>query len=217
MLNVKLQNRGRRRKKQSLGPSSVALLFLASAACDKDPFSPLPASLTTDASAYSAAPGPSFGAWREYTVTITARFTNASPYTVHIARCASSTRYPIYSILHVGSAEVAAYNPGWACVGGYYVHVAPGATRTDTLPISAPWGVDGNTGVPRAASCSSMRCMVAPTRRPRVPSRSTARRGLACLRFERVRKAGTYEIPPSSMLRACERLRRVRPSLDNPG
>ena len=148
MLNVKLQNRGRRRKKQSLGPSSVALLFLASAACDKDPFSPLPASLTTDASAYSAAPGPSFGAWREYTVTITARFTNASPYTVHIARCASSTRYPIYSILHVGSAEVAAYNPGWACVGGYYVHVAPGATRTDTLPISAPWGVDGNTAIP---------------------------------------------------------------------
>jgi len=127
---------------------SQALLWLGVAACGHDPVSPLPTILSTDATAYVATPGAPIGAGREYSLTVIARFTNTSPYTVMLARCYEDAPYPIYGVQHLGGSEVAAYDPGWDCVGGYYFRVAPGATRSDTLSVRAPWGIDGYTGVP---------------------------------------------------------------------
>ena len=123
-----------------------AVALLASLACRDNPLAPLPATLVTDATRYTALPGNQLGMIREYSFTIVARFTNSSRYTVHLSRCYSNTPYPIYGIDVVGQDTTAAYSPGWACVGGNYFHVAPGQTRVDTLPVRAPWGMDGRTG-----------------------------------------------------------------------
>lgn len=124
---------------------------LALASCD-NPTAPIPNNLTTDAVRYVAVAGAPVGTGREYSFTLIARFTNASRYTVHLSRCFHDTPYPIHGIRSAGDAdEEVAYNPGWGCVGGRYFHVAPGETRVDTLPIRAPWGIDGRTGIPRGA------------------------------------------------------------------
>ena len=125
-----------------------SLLTLIGVACSGEPTAPLPASLNTDAAHYVAAPGPSLGTIRQYSFTIIARFTNRSAYTVHLGRCFSDTPFPIHGILNAGGDTTVAYDPGWSCVGGNFFHVAPGETRVDTLPIQAPWGVDGRTHLP---------------------------------------------------------------------
>ena len=117
-------------------------------ACRDNPLAPLPSTLSTDAVRYVAVPGNPIGATREYSFTIVARFTNSGRYTVFLSRCFSDTPYPIFGIDVVGSDTASAYSPGWACVGGNYFRVAPGESRSDTLPIRAPWGIDGRTGIP---------------------------------------------------------------------
>ena len=125
-------------------------LFLACSfvGCRENPIGPLPTTLVTDAATYSAAVGDPIGAARHHSFTVIARFTNTSRHTVHLSRCFHDTPYPIYYIDTVNRIPEAAYSPSWGCVGGNYFDVAPGASRVDTLPITAPWAFDGRTGEP---------------------------------------------------------------------
>ena len=112
----------------------------------RDSVSPSAVSLTTDKATYVAELGSPLAATREHSFRLIARFTNQSDQTVSLSRCFHDTPYPIYGIATFDSDTVAAYDPGWGCVGGHFFHVAAGATRVDTLPVRAPWGISGSTG-----------------------------------------------------------------------
>jgi hypothetical protein len=126
---------------------SLAALVLTTASC-RDPLAPLEISLTTDASSYVAELGAPLGTTREHSFTVIATFTNRSTQTVFLSRCFQSTPYPIYGIVTSARDTMSAYDPGWGCVGGHFFHVAAGETRIDTLPVRAPWGINGLTGEP---------------------------------------------------------------------
>ena len=113
--------------------SHIAVPMLALAACRRDPVSPLPASLATDARAYVASPAEVVGAAPGYSVRVIARFTNASRLTISRTRCLLFTPYPALPRTQAGGLSAEPWRSAWHCVDGRYPDVAPGESRVDTL------------------------------------------------------------------------------------
>jgi hypothetical protein len=75
-------------------------------------------------------------------------YRNPADTAVTLDRCLPAEPYPIYSVQLVlpKNAEGAAYNPGWACVGGVSpIVIGPKATRIDTITLHGPTAYDNQT------------------------------------------------------------------------
>jgi len=109
-----------------------------------------PPSLQVDQTEYRAACVRGKGGACTYTFKLVARYHNPTADTLYINRCLPSDPTPEYGVEAVAdSAEDAAYDPMWACVGhDFPVVVAPHATRIDTLQIEGPNSWDGKTNAP---------------------------------------------------------------------
>ena len=119
----------------------LAVSALVIAATCHDPASPPATVLRTDSSSY-AATATGFG---QVEVRLILTYRNPADTAVALDRCLPAESYPIYSVELVlpANAEGAAYNPGWACVGGVSpIVIAPKATRIDTITLHGPTAYD---------------------------------------------------------------------------
>ena len=131
------QHRIRARLKHRL----LSLAALLTAATCNDPASPSVTGIRTDSRSYVAT---RIGG-AEVTVRLILTYSNPADTAVALDRCLSTESYPIYSVDLVlpANAEGAAYNPGWACVGGVSpIVVSPMATRVDTITLRGPTAYD---------------------------------------------------------------------------
>jgi hypothetical protein len=116
--------------------------------------------LTTDATAYTATRIVTGPRSPRYHVAVVATFTNRGSTPIHLARCYPDSPIPIYGVDFLGRSddERSAYDPAWACVGhGKPITVMPGASRVDTLHLSAPIGSHGRTISGYGAATGRMR------------------------------------------------------------
>jgi hypothetical protein len=126
------------------------LLALGSAGC-ADVFAPgMPrVHVMTDQAAYTAQYIDGEGAWERYGFDVVLRTVNRSSRTVYLDRCGAGD-VPIYGVEQVGGGAGhdarSAYSPVWACPGSTPITLGPGESRTDSLHIQGPTGVDGITG-----------------------------------------------------------------------
>jgi hypothetical protein len=114
--------------------------------------------LTTDATAYTPTPVDTGPGSPRFQVTVVATFTNRASTPIHLSRCYPDNPTPIYGVDVLGRRddERSAYDPSWACVGhGKPIRVMSGASRVDTLHLSAPVGRRG--GSPLGAIAGRMR------------------------------------------------------------
>jgi hypothetical protein len=134
------------------------------AACSgSSPTEPNAGLLTTDSSSYTAV-AVGNGEARIRVVTL---LRNASSSPIELPRCFPTTAYPIYGVELVSPAnsEGAAWDPAWACVGhDKPIVIAPQTTRTDTLMLRAPSGVDGTTQRPLGVLSGRFRIRIGPYR-----------------------------------------------------
>ena len=116
----------------------VAALILACLACSGSDDSELTSSLESDATSYVAVndPDPRF----DHALTLTLTHRNTSQLIVRVPRCTATVLDPVYIVERVGSGD-AAWNPDITCAtsGAPYEDMAPGAERTYTLMLKAPW------------------------------------------------------------------------------
>jgi len=119
----------------------LAVAALIGAATCHDPASPSATVLRTDSSTYTAIPT-GFG---QAEVRLILTYRNPADTAVALDRCLPAESYPIYfvELVFPANAEGAAYNPGWACVGGVTpIVIAPKATRIDTITLHGPTAYD---------------------------------------------------------------------------
>jgi hypothetical protein len=85
-----------------------------------------------------------------YGFTLVARYENRTADTLYVSRCYPSDPTPVYGVETIeDTAEDAAYDPVWACVGhDFPIVIAPHAARVDTLRIEGPNSYDGKTNAP---------------------------------------------------------------------
>ena len=124
----------------------LAVSALVIAATCHDPASPSATVLRTDSSSY-AATATGFG---QVEVRLILTYRNPADTAVALDRCLPAESYPIYSVELVlpANAEGAAYNPGWACVGGA-VWATAGAAATSRTASDAYFNIlisIGNSG-----------------------------------------------------------------------
>ena len=113
----------------------VVLLLLA---CSSPSEPATKSILETTATAYVATddPDPRF----DLTVTVIVKHRNTSDLIVRVADCTTSLAHAPYIVATVDS-HAAAWDPHFVCAtfGTPYHDLAPGAERTDTLTLRAPW------------------------------------------------------------------------------
>ncbi len=114
----------------------ISLGWLTGVAC-ADPTAPARGPLQTDADTYTAVAVGS----GQVEVRLILTYRNPADTVVKLDHCVPAERYPVYTVELVApaSSDGAAYNPGWACVGGVSpLIVDAGATRTDTITLHGP-------------------------------------------------------------------------------
>jgi hypothetical protein len=120
--------------------------MLAIVACG-DATSPSGEGLRTDASSYTAT---SLGSG-QFGVRLVLSYQNYADTAISLDRCLPTDTSPMYSVELEWpvSAEGAAYNGAWACVGGVTpIVVASGATRVDTITLRGPLAYEHDTQQP---------------------------------------------------------------------
>jgi hypothetical protein len=109
-----------------------------------------PSRLGVDRPQYEATCIQGQGADCTYGFTVIASYMNTTPDTLFITTCLPNDPAPEYGVEAVDdTAEDAAYDPVWPCVGhDHPIVVAPRATRVDTLRLDGPNVRDGKTFAP---------------------------------------------------------------------
>ena len=136
--------RGTSRQHRLRTPLTYRLLSLTAllmAATCNDSASPSVSNLRTDSSSYVATRTGGV----QVAVRLILAYHNPTDTAVALDRCLPTDSYPIYLVDLVlpVNAEGAAYNPGWACVGGVSpIIVSPKATRVDTITLRGPTAYD---------------------------------------------------------------------------
>ena len=117
---------------------SFVLVMTALGCGSASPPAPASAVIETDATSYVATPLTTPGVHSHH-VQVIAKIRNIGNDIVRVSRCTSTTTYPPYGVNPAGDGE-AAWNPNLTCnIGAPYQDLPPGAERTDTLQLLAPW------------------------------------------------------------------------------
>ena len=109
-----------------------------------------PSPLHVDRPQYEARCIDGKGADCTYGFTVIASYMNRTTDTLFISRCMPNDPTPEYGVEALDdTAEDAAYDPVWACVGhDHPIVVAPRTERVDTLRLDGPNVLDGKTYAP---------------------------------------------------------------------
>jgi hypothetical protein len=144
--------------------AALALVIAAHAGCGRGPLEPDPVRLgepiQTDRVRYAARVVRGSGPPTEYAFTAVASYTNESSSDVHLDRCFAHSEGPLHHVVMAGSASgrTSAYSGFWACVDhDDPIVVRAGATRVDTLRLTAPQGWDPQTRTPAGEMAGPMR------------------------------------------------------------